>query len=135
MTNRDPSEYAADGPIGSLQSRLNNAFPAVPETSDSLFGRRMQDLARGSKQVEEIAGGILFVAGKITVPSLADYGENFAIHAGRGVVKNSPLVGSLSKTENFGDIFEYGSEVLLESIPLFVVAMLLVLLIRKFRAW
>ncbi len=118
----------------SINAKFNAAFPAQPDPSASFVGRMEQSLVRGSKQVEEIAGGAIFVVGKITVPSVTNYGENFAIEAGRGVMENSPRVGSLSETKNFGDIFEYGSEVLLESIPLFVVSMLLVLLIRKFRA-
>jgi len=131
----DPSKSYAPVEETSAVKFRNSINPAKPDTSEGVFGRRLQDIARGSNQVEELAGGAIFVIGKITVPGLASYGEDFAIQAGRGVILNSPRVGSLSETKNFGDILEYGSEVLLEAIPLFVVSMLLVLLIRKFCAW
>ena len=118
----------------SVESRLNTAFPEVPQTSESFFVRRTQDVLRGFNQVEEIGGGALFVCGKVTGwTSLKDYGEKFSINAGRSAVRNSPRVGSLSKTENLGDICEYGAEVILESVPLLVASMVILLMLRKCR--
>ena len=115
-----------------MAARENAMFPETPRTSDSFFGRRLQDFERGSKQIEALAGGTLYAGGKaVGSEDLQNYSEIFTLKAERGVVRFSPRVGSLANTENFGDICEYGAEVFLESIPLFMLSMIAVLLFRK----
>ena len=97
------------------------------------FGRRAQDITRGTCQIEEITGGGLYVLGKVTSGGLSDYGQTFARTAGRRVQIDAPRVGSLSNTRNFGDILEYGAEVFLEATPLFMASMIFVLVWRKLR--
>lgn len=120
----------------SLVRRLSEAMPVKPEPADSFAGRMGQSLNRGIDQVQEIAGGTLFAVGKVTgLNGLRDYGERFSINAGNQATINSPRVVSLSETQNFGDIVEYGSSVLLETIPLFMVSFLVVLFFRKLNRW
>jgi len=98
------------------------------------LGRRGEDIVRGSKQIEALAGGTLYAGGKpVGWEDLQNYSEAFTRTAEQGVEINSPRVGSLADTKNFGDICEYGAEVFLESIPLFMFSMIAVLLFRKAR--
>ena len=120
----------------SLVRRLSEANPVHPAPIDSVIGRMGQSLNRGVDQVQEIAGGTLFAVGKVTgLNGLRDYGERFSINAGNQATINSPRVVSLSDTQNFGDIVEYGCSVLMETIPLFLVSVLIVIFLRKLRRW
>jgi len=119
MSGEEIAPLLETGSEKSPAARLNNAFPAIPETSEGFIGRVGQSLNRGVQQGKEIAGGLTMMAGE-TVGSqgLKDLGEEMAIDAERQTIKNQSIVPSYSDISNVGDFFEYATSSIMEMLPM-----------------